>query len=87
MIEQINDGYTQLAKAMLNRAVNDIKTANGNADEAQWFLTSEWAEVWADLAGEDIHRLRLWVQHPPHVMKALCRTVKTGENAQLPLTT
>ena len=85
MIEQINDGYIQLAKAMLNRAVNDIKTANGNADEAQWFLNCDWAEVWADAASADIHRLRLWTAHPPHVMKALCRAVKTGEETQLPL--
>lgn len=88
MEEQINGGYVQLAKAMLSRAVKDIVKANGHADEAHWFLKSDWAKVWADVAGQDIHRLRLWTVYPPHVFEALCAAIENGEQAaQSPLLT
>jgi hypothetical protein len=86
MQEQINEGYRQVAKAVLNRAVKDILKANGHADEARWFLGTEWAEVVADVAGEDIGRYRLWTVHPPHVLTALRRAVKTGEEGAVAAT-
>jgi hypothetical protein len=86
MQEQINEGYRQMAKAVLNRAVKDILKANGHADEARWFLGTEWAEAVADVAGEDIGRYRLWTVHPPHVLKAPRRAVKTGEEGAVAAT-
>lgn len=50
--------YRRLAAAVLARAVKDIRAGNGHADEARWFLRTEWAEDVADVARVDLAALR-----------------------------
>jgi hypothetical protein len=54
----IADSYRSLAAAVLTRAAKDIKANNSHADEARWFLGTEWAEVMAEVAKADLPRMR-----------------------------